>query len=94
LASDLTPLATELRLRLARGELAMLGPVELATGCRLASLELAARVTLADLDHVTSWAEKYQRRVSPQRWERLLEDLWTIKRVFERRRRRSAAWFL
>jgi hypothetical protein len=94
LASDLTPPATELRLRLARGELAMLGPVELATRCRLASLELAARVTPADLDHVTAWAEEGKRPVSPMRWERLLEDLWTIKRVFEARRRRSAAWFL
>jgi hypothetical protein len=90
LASDPVPLATELRLRVARGELAALGPVELSPGCRLASLELAARVTLADLDHVTSWARTYRRRVAPRRWERLLEDLWTIKQVFERRRRLSA----
>ena len=49
-ADGLSPWITELRARLARGELAHLEPVVIQSGASVPA-ELAAKLALADLDH-------------------------------------------
>jgi hypothetical protein len=76
---DLAAWLAELRGRVARGELAGRGPIEVAGGT-LASVELAARVLLADLDHYEDLS--LARRRDPlvvARRRLLLEDLRRLR---------------
>lgn len=61
--------ADELQAMLREGTLPRLGPVDVGMGAQL-PLEMAARVTLADLARVTARVDPNQ-----ERWEQLLADL-------------------
>ena len=67
-------LAAELRDRLVAGALAGLGPITLAAGL-FADAELAGRILLADLDHLSTLPEHTGRPAAPDRWARLADDL-------------------
>ena len=81
--SEVLPLVSELRTRLERGELARRGRVELPSWRTLVDAELAARVVLADVDHLNYLAEHRKRPVSAACWAAAAAELRHLKQALD-----------
>ena len=78
-SDELSAWIADLRGRVGRGELAHLGPIDVDGGT-VASVELAARILLADLDHYDDLPARYRREKSVvARRVLLLADLQRLR---------------
>src|SRR5687767_14393092 len=83
---DIIALADELHAHLEHGDLAGLGPVDLAFDGTWPDPERAARIILADVAHCAEQDPKLNGPVSAMRWHELADQLRSLEEAIHRDR--------